>query len=569
MAADGPPHQVVEPTAELPFLVSMHPDCTSASAREGLVQQVMATERAALSDLECAPLLRIRVLQFGAVLGADEHTLLLTIHHIIEDGWSLRLLLDAVAHGYNTPGVPLFTPPSYEVKLRHEAALSAVPGSASEVFWQQAVHSLPSTARSIPAVLGTSKMSCSETATAVATRRRCVLDSAVLQRLRTLAVQERLTIAALCHTAWAIVQWAYEGADADEVVFGCALSGRTAPVPQLAQVIGPVMNTVPLRVALVGAAGATATARALHRQLGVCQLHESYPLTKIKQLSSVRDGDLFFVIVDYQSAAWGFELDGGVSAAPPTIHDRIGMPLTVRFAMERGSAAAPHSLLSVVATSESDAHDGAFLEGMLEAIVFTLTQLAASPLISVGEIARTLPPPRIAGAVVSTTAAAAASPGTPMSAVLSATDLASTIAATLKRGLPAAVPTPPPVAPRASVQQPAHPLAAAAAAIHTVVSPPTTETELQLAAAFAAVFKLDGPTAIDLDAHFFQLGGDSLLCLRLVQVRSDPLSDGLADGLADGLSDGLSCCLSLIAPLIAPLIPSVVASHLHTFNHRR
>ena len=67
------------------------------------------------------------------------------------------------------------------------------------------------------------------------------------------------------------------------------------------------------------------------------------------------------MIVDYQSAAWGLELDGGVSAAPPTIHDRIGMPLTVRFAMERGSAAAPHSLLSVVATSESDAHDGAFL----------------------------------------------------------------------------------------------------------------------------------------------------------------------------------------------------------------
>jgi acyl carrier protein len=58
----------------------------------------------------------------------------------------------------------------------------------------------------------------------------------------------------------------------------------------------------------------------------------------------------------------------------------------------------------------------------------------------------------------------------------------------------------------------------ASAAVHTVVSPPTTETELQLAAAFAAVFKLDGPTAIDLDAHFFQLGGDSLLCLRLVQV---------------------------------------------------
>ena len=97
------------------------------------------------------------------------------------------------------------------MKLRHEAALSAVPGSASEAFWQQAVHSLPSTARPIPAGLGALKMCCSETATGVATRRRCVLDSAVLQRLRTLAVQERVTIAALCHTAWAIVQWVYVG----------------------------------------------------------------------------------------------------------------------------------------------------------------------------------------------------------------------------------------------------------------------------------------------------------------------------------------------------------------------
>jgi hypothetical protein len=97
------PQQVVEPTAELPFGVSAHPDCTSVRAREGLAQQVMATERAELSDLECAPLLRVRVLQFGA----EEHVMLLSIHHIIEDGWTLRLLVDAVAHGYNTPGEPL------------------------------------------------------------------------------------------------------------------------------------------------------------------------------------------------------------------------------------------------------------------------------------------------------------------------------------------------------------------------------------------------------------------------------------------------------------------------------
>lgn len=114
-------------------------------------------------DLARAPLLRLRLLRFGA----EDFTLVLTIHHIVEDGWSavltklmhtchhpcafcslvlrrrsskcvraphepwapvarsLRLLLDAVMSAYNMPGVPLPTPPSYLVKLRHEAAVSA------------------------------------------------------------------------------------------------------------------------------------------------------------------------------------------------------------------------------------------------------------------------------------------------------------------------------------------------------------------------------------------------------------------------------------------------------------
>ena len=40
-------------------------------------------------DLAQGPLLRVRLLR----LGAEEHVLLLTMHHIISDGWSMSVLV--------------------------------------------------------------------------------------------------------------------------------------------------------------------------------------------------------------------------------------------------------------------------------------------------------------------------------------------------------------------------------------------------------------------------------------------------------------------------------------------
>ncbi|WP_225705217.1 non-ribosomal peptide synthetase [Bradyrhizobium cenepequi] len=47
-------------------------------------------------DLTCAPLFRARLLR----LGADDHVLLLTIHHAIADGWSIGILFDEISQRY-------------------------------------------------------------------------------------------------------------------------------------------------------------------------------------------------------------------------------------------------------------------------------------------------------------------------------------------------------------------------------------------------------------------------------------------------------------------------------------
>ena len=102
---DGEPVQVIAPPAEfsLPVL-----DLSDNFARAGEEEaQRVANEVARQAfDLEKGPLFRSQLLK----LGEDDHVLLLTMHHIVSDGWSmgvlhreLSALYRAFVHGEPSP----------------------------------------------------------------------------------------------------------------------------------------------------------------------------------------------------------------------------------------------------------------------------------------------------------------------------------------------------------------------------------------------------------------------------------------------------------------------------------
>ena len=73
-------------------------DLSSLSAAEGEIEvERLASAEAALPfDLTTGPLLRATLLR----LAAEEHMLLLTMHHIISDGWSMGVLVSEVGALY-------------------------------------------------------------------------------------------------------------------------------------------------------------------------------------------------------------------------------------------------------------------------------------------------------------------------------------------------------------------------------------------------------------------------------------------------------------------------------------
>ena len=91
----GGPVQVVLPSLSIPLPVT---DLSGVSAdqREARAKALSDEESRAVFDLEAGPLLRARLLR----MEADDHRLLLTLHHIVVDAWSLEILFREMAALY-------------------------------------------------------------------------------------------------------------------------------------------------------------------------------------------------------------------------------------------------------------------------------------------------------------------------------------------------------------------------------------------------------------------------------------------------------------------------------------
>ncbi|MFF0458787.1 amino acid adenylation domain-containing protein [Streptomyces mexicanus] len=92
---DGRPVQEVAPSLHIPLVVHDLRDLAPAR-REEEARRLGDEEALAPFDLERGPLLRTTLLRIGDI----EHILLLTLHHIVADGWSVTLLARELAQIY-------------------------------------------------------------------------------------------------------------------------------------------------------------------------------------------------------------------------------------------------------------------------------------------------------------------------------------------------------------------------------------------------------------------------------------------------------------------------------------
>jgi hypothetical protein len=102
---DGEPEQRISPVTTRLALA----EHDLAGGAGDALERLMAEETAAPFDLERGPLIRGSLVR----LGEDDHLLLLTMHHIVADGWSMSVLVDELGQLYSAfrAGLPDPLPP--------------------------------------------------------------------------------------------------------------------------------------------------------------------------------------------------------------------------------------------------------------------------------------------------------------------------------------------------------------------------------------------------------------------------------------------------------------------------
>ncbi|HEX2081189.1 MAG TPA: amino acid adenylation domain-containing protein, partial [Longimicrobium sp.] len=333
---DGVPEQRIAPAAASGFHLVEH-DLGGAADAEAELGRWMAEEAGAPFDLERGPLIRGRLIR----LAADDHVLLLTMHHIVSDGWSMGVLtgeLSALyaAHARGTEA----RLPALPVQYADYAAWQRrwVEGEVLEAqaeYWTRTLEGAPEllelpTDRPRPAqvdhagaMLGVE------------------LDEALAAELKALSRRHGTTLFMTLLAGWAVVLGRLSGQA--EVVVGTPAAGRGRR--EIEGLIGFFVNTLALRIDLSGAPSvADVLARVKERALRA-QQNQDIPFEQVVErvdpVRSLSHSPLFQVMFAWQDTQreGGLSLPGldvgRVGVASSHVQSQFDLSLSLRTAGDR------------------------------------------------------------------------------------------------------------------------------------------------------------------------------------------------------------------------------------------
>ena len=199
--------------------------------------------------------------------GSTDPQFVWTIHHALYDGWSIPLILKRVEAAYHD--IEPSTMPARTSYSRFIKYLSSIDSAASDNYWLSRLSE--TTALQFPQLPQPAHQ-----VSATGLLRHAVHISR--------EAGTDITIPSMVRAAWALVIAAHSGSD--DVVFGETLTGRDVPVPDIADMIGPTLATVPMRIQLNSQSAVGSFLNDVQEQAANVIAYQHAGIQRIKQLSS-------------------------------------------------------------------------------------------------------------------------------------------------------------------------------------------------------------------------------------------------------------------------------------------
>jgi hypothetical protein len=276
---DGQPVQLIDTDASSTLTV-VDLSGLDEAVREAEAQRQVAEENARPFDLSVSPLLRARLLR----ISETEHVLLLTLHHIIADGWSLEVLARELVLLYDSfsSGEPLALPPltiqyaDYAVWQREH--LQGAMLEQQLEYWKQQLTGAPAlnlpedrTRPATPGFRGADES--------------LALPADLFNQLHELNRLEGVTMFMMVLAAFYVLLYKHTGQD--DIVVTSLVAGRNRLETE--PLIGCFVNTLALRVRLNGNPGFRELLDRIRRTALGAYAHQDIPFERvIAELSPTR-----------------------------------------------------------------------------------------------------------------------------------------------------------------------------------------------------------------------------------------------------------------------------------------
>ncbi|KAF9272600.1 hypothetical protein BGZ68_002271, partial [Mortierella alpina] len=274
VTVDGHPHVQLLPYGNGFPLVFR--DLSDEQDKEAITKDLASQECKTPFDLEKGSSIRAQLLR----LRADEHMLLITMHHIVTDGWStsvmireLSVLYDAFSSGLANPLPPLSIQyPDYAAWQRQSLTQDKLEDQAA--YWRETLAGAP-----VSIELPTDRPRPSQqsfTGSSVAIH----FDSQLTSALKSLSQKHGVTMFMTTLAAWSAILSRLSGQD--DIVIGTPSANRNHQ--QLEQLIGFFVSTLALRLDLSEDPSTGQLLERVRKTTIAAQAHQDIPFEQVIEI---------------------------------------------------------------------------------------------------------------------------------------------------------------------------------------------------------------------------------------------------------------------------------------------
>ncbi|MDJ0728709.1 MAG: amino acid adenylation domain-containing protein [Crocosphaera sp.] len=270
------PLQMVSQQVELSWMIHDWQHWPENQQKEAL-ETFLKSDRSLGIDIDQAPLMRFTLIQ----LGVDNYQFIWSHHHILLDGWSMQIVLQEVFDLYESynQGDSLQLKPCPLYREYISWLQQQNPFEAKE-FWQKKLQGIEATTPLIVDQLiknNTQKEAYQEIP--------FKLSIEATEKLQLLAQKHHLTLNNLVQGAWGLLLSRYSGET--DIIFGATVSGRPSNFPNVEQMVGLFINTLPVRLKVSDTEALIPWLKELQGQQFEQEPYSYYSLAEIQKYSDI------------------------------------------------------------------------------------------------------------------------------------------------------------------------------------------------------------------------------------------------------------------------------------------